>query len=491
VTYYIARLLRKGHTEYDMAIGLTILEIIYIIQVILVFIVIFDQRRNPTSTVGWIMVLLLLPVLGFFLYLFFGQDWTKRRLFSLKAKDDQRLADAAFSQKMELERIAREHHGDLFERFLSIARMLLESNQAIITNDNTLTIFTDGAAKFASLFDAVRAAKHHIHLEYYIIRDDPLSRDLIQLLTEKAREGVEVRLLADSLGMKVKKKELQDFERAGGKHAVFFPRIFTLNYRNHRKIAVIDGTTGFIGGYNIGEEYLGKGPLGYWRDAAIKIEGMGVTGLQLRFLMDWNYAAGGYLAYNPIYFPETKGQGKCPLQTVSSGPDARWSQIKEGYLKLILTATESVYIQTPYFIPDDSILDALRIAAHSGVDVRIMIPCKPDHPFVYWSTLSFIGELLDSGVRAYTYDNGFIHAKTIVVDGIAASVGSANFDVRSFRLNFEANVFFYDLEYGGQMKKAFLDDLPKCTEITLETYRNRSRWIKAKESVSRLFSPLG
>ena len=474
-----------------MPIGLTIVLIIVIIQFFLVFVIIFDQRRNPTSTVGWILVLLLLPVLGFFLYLFLGQDWTKRRLFSLKARDDQRLAEVALSQRKELERIAHEHHGDLFERFLGIARMFLESNQAIITNDNALTIFTDGKAKFASLFEAIRAAKHHIHMEYYIIRDDPLSRELIQLLTEKAREGVEVRLLADSLGMKVKKKGLKEFEQAGGMHAVFFPRIYTLNYRNHRKIAVIDGTTGFIGGYNIGEEYLGKGPLGYWRDAAIKIEGMGVTGLQLRFLMDWNYAAVGHVDYDPIYFPDTKGPGKCPLQTVSSGPDARWSHIKEGYVKLILTATESVYIQTPYFIPDDSISDALRIAAHSGVDVRIMVPDKPDHPFVYWSTLSFIGDLLDSGVKAYTYDNGFIHAKTIVVDGIAASVGSANFDIRSFRLNFEANAFFYDLEYGGQMKKAFLDDLPKCTEITLETYKNRSRWIKAKESVSRLFSPLG
>jgi cardiolipin synthase len=474
-----------------LSIGLTILLIIVLIQFILVFVIIFDQRRNPTSTVGWILVLLLLPVLGFFLYLFLGQDWTKRRLFSLKARDDQRLADEALSQKKEIERIASEHPGDLFERFLSIARMLLESNRAIITNDNTLTIFTDGTAKFASLFDAIRDAKHHIHLEYYIIRDDPLSRELIQLLAEKARDGVEVRLLADSMGMKVKKKGLKEFEQAGGKHAVFFPRIFTMNYRNHRKIAVIDGTIGFIGGYNIGEEYLGKGPLGYWRDAAIKIQGTGVTGLQLRFFMDWNYAASDHLTNDPIYFPETKGQGKCPVQIVSSGPDARWSQIKEGYIKMILTARESVYIQTPYFIPDDSISEALRIAALSGVDVRIMIPCKPDHPFVYWATLSFIGDLLDSGVKAYTYDNGFIHAKTIVVDGIAASVGSANFDIRSFRLNFEANEFFYDQEYGGLMKKAFLDDLPKCTEITLETYKHRSRWIKAKESVSRLFSPLG
>lgn len=471
-----------------MAFGLSLLEIFFLIQIVLVFAIIFDQRRTPTSTVGWIMVLLLLPGLGLILYLFLGQDWTKRRLFAMKAKDDRRLQDVVVSQRSELERIGRD---TTYERFLSIIRMLLESNRAFITDDNTLTIFTDGTAKFASLFDAIRAARHHIHLEYYIIRDDALSGELIQILTEKAREGIEVRLLADAMGMKVKKKKLKEFEQAGGKHAVFFPRIFTMNYRDHRKLAVIDGTTGYIGGYNIGEEYLGKGPLGYWRDAAIKIEGTGATGLQVRFFMDWNYASGEKLDYDPVYFPVTPGAGNCPLQTVSSGPDARWSQIKEGYVKLILSAEKSVYIQTPYFIPDDSITDALRIAALSGVDVRIMVPCKPDHPFVYWATLSFIGDLLDSGMRAYTYDNGFIHAKTIVVDGIACAVGSANFDIRSFRLNFEASSFFYDPVYGGQLKQAFLDDLPKCTEITLESYRNRSRWFKARESVSRLFSPLG
>ncbi len=474
-----------------MPIYFTLREIFFLISIVLILIIIFDQRKNPTSTVGWILVLILLPGIGFFLYLFLGQDWTKRRLFSLKAEDDQRISVQVLSQKKELERIGREHQGDYFERFLSVARMLLESNQAIITNDNTLTVFTDGTAKFSSLFDAIRAANHHIHLEYYIIRNDPLSQELIRLLARKAREGVEVRLLADSMGMKLKKKDMKDFVQAGGEYTLFFPRIFTLNYRNHRKIAIIDGTTGYIGGYNIGEEYLGKGPLGYWRDAAIKIEGRGALGLQLRFFMDWNYASNEKLAYDPVYFPNTPGSGSCPLQTVSSGPDARWSQIKEGYIKLILSARESVCIQTPYFIPDDSISDALRIAALSGVDVRIMIPCKPDHPFVYWSTLSFIGELLDSGVKAYTYDNGFIHAKTIVADGIAAAVGSANFDVRSFRLNFEASSFFYDPVYGGQLKQAFMDDLPKCTEITRESYNNRSRWIKAKESVSRLFSPLG
>ncbi len=471
--------------------GESIVLIFVVVQYLLAFGIIFFERRNPNSALGWILVLLVLPIVGFFLYLFFGQNWTKRRLFSLKAADDRTIEDAVITQEKELKQFATETSDPQTERFVSVIRMFLENNHSLLTTDNDITIFTDGTRKFESLLESIRNARHHIHLEYYIIRDDPLGREVIQLLTRMAKKGVEVRLLYDGLGMKIRKKHLQEFEQAGGMHAAFFPRIFTINYRNHRKIAIIDGKTGYIGGYNIGDEYLGKGPLGYWRDAALKIDGPGVGGLQLRFLLDWNYAASDSLSYSSLLFPDVRGTSYCPLQIISSGPDARWNQIKEGYLKLVNSATESIYLQTPYFIPDDSISDALRIAALSGIDVRIMIPCKPDHPFVHWATLSFVGDLLEAGVKAYTYDNGFIHAKTLVVDGLAASVGSANWDVRSFRLNFEANAFLYDVKYAEQLKKAFLDDLPRCTEITLENYQGRSRRVRAKEQISRLFSPLG
>lgn len=473
-------------------LGESIVIIFVIIQYLLALGIIFFERRNPTSALGWILVLMLLPILGFFLYLFFGQNWTKRRLFSLKAAEDLSIEEAVISQEKELKGLEMGTTADpRAEPFIAVARMFLENNRSLLTTENDVTLFTDGTEKFRSLFEDIRSARHHIHLQYYIIRDDPLGQEMIRLLTEMARKGVEVRLLYDALGMKIKKKKLREFEEAGGRHAAFFPRLYTLNYRNHRKIAIIDGKTGYIGGYNVGDEYLGKGPLGYWRDAAIRIEGPGVEGLQLRFLLDWNYAASDSLSYGPTYFPEVAGTGYCPLQIVSSGPDSRWNQIKEGYLKLVSNATESIYLQTPYFIPDESITDALRIAALSGVDVRIMIPCKPDHPFVYWATMSFVSDLLDAGVKAYSYDNGFIHAKTLVVDGLAASVGSANWDVRSFRLNFETNAFLYEAEFAERLKQSFLDDLPRCTEITPENYAKRSRWIKAKEQVSRLFSPLG
>ncbi|WP_243669908.1 cardiolipin synthase [Methanoculleus chikugoensis] len=291
------------------------------------------------------------------------------------------------------------------------------------------------------------------------------------------------------------RKAFSELEDAGGQIAVFFPpSVYRINYRNHRKIAVIDGEVGFIGGYNIGNEYLGKGPLGRWRDTTVRITGEAVRMLQLRFFLDWHYVTGEYPGLETCSFTEEDAPGTTPpIQIVSGGPDTRWSPIKEGYLKLINSARESISIQTPYFIPDESVTDALRLAVLSGVDVRIMIPpCKPDHPFVYWATLSFIGDLLDAGVRAYTYDDGFLHAKTIVVDGKAGSVGSANWDVRSFRLNFEANAFFYDAAVGAELVRAFEEDLAVSTEITPEDYRTRSRGgIRVKESISRLFSPLG
>ncbi|MDD1719026.1 MAG: cardiolipin synthase [Methanoregulaceae archaeon] len=471
------------------------IDIFLIINIFLIVGLVFFERRNPTAALGWVLILLVIPILGFFLYLVFGQNFYKKKLSKIKAEDDLELHTIIAEQKAELAD-RRIHLPDKrLESYRGMISMLLENNMAYLSQNNLVTVFDDGNALYSDLLAAIGKARHHIHMEYYIIRNDELGRKVVSALAAKAREGVEVRLLCDGLGTKLPKKVLQELRSAGGKTAFFFPSLIPvinlrMNYRNHRKIAVIDGTTGVIGGFNIGDEYLGKGPLGYWRDAALKVEGWAVYSMQMRFLMDWNYASGDTLGFSPGYFPEFAGSGSVAMQVVSSGPDARWNQIKAGYLKLINSAKESVYIQSPYFIPDESVLDALRIAALSGVDVRIMIPVKPDHPFVYWSGYSFIGDLLDSGVKAYTYDNGFIHAKTVVVDGIVASVGSANWDVRSFRLNFEANAFVYDTQCAGRLKDLFERDLAGCTEITQERYKARPIRVKFKESISRLFSPL-
>jgi len=382
--------------------------------------------------------------------------------------------------------------------------MLLDSNRAFVTVGNDVTLYTDGTKKFDDLLRAIRDAKDHIHMEYFILKDDGLGREIIHALEERAQAGVEVRLLVDGVGSAhLPRRFFRNLEKAGGKHAVFFPSLipyvnYRVNYRNHRKIGVIDGKTAFIGGFNIGDDYIGKDPRwGYWRDCAVRIHGTGAYAAQLRFLLDWNYAAGhdsiefidsGELKSR--YFPEMEHTEGVILQVVSGGPDTHWNAVKESYLKMINSATESVYLQTPYFIPDESITDALRIAALSGIDVRVMIPDQPDHMFVYWTSHSYVEELLDSGVRAYCYNNGFLHAKTIVIDGTVASVGSANWDMRSFHLNFETNAIMYNRKIAGELHDAFLDDLKVCTELTPEWYANKSWFFRTRASVCRLFTPV-
>jgi len=375
--------------------------------------------------------------------------------------------------------------------------MLLSGCRALLTRDNLVEVYTDGHAKFDGLKDAIRHAGHHIHMEYFVIRNDELGREITAALADKAREGIEVRLLIDAIGcFELPRHFFGDLIAAGGRVARF-PRTcipylnLQINHHNHRKIAVIDGQTGYIGGFNIGNEYLGKDRrMGYWRDTHLKINGSAVALLQKQFIRDWNAATHEGLAYTPAYLPPPEVAGDVAVQIVSSGPAADHNQMKAAFLKLISLARKTIFIQTPYFIPDTSVRDALSIAALSGVDVRIMIPCKPNLPFAYWSSYFCIGSLLGRGIRAYAYENGFLHSKSIVVDGIAASVGSANWDPRSLILNFETNAFIYDRRCAALLESAFEQDLGRCTEITAEVYNRRSALVRMRETVSRLFSPI-
>jgi cardiolipin synthase len=474
-----------------------LLPILLIINIFFAITIVFKERKNPTRAVSWMLVLLLLPFLGFFLYLVFGQNYRKEKLFSLKNETDQKLTDLMESQIKELktkENMVTDRCSDAFDR---MALLLLQNNRALITTNNHITAFTDGKAKFTELIREIGNARDHVHMEYFILKDDGLGRDIMKALTEKARTGVEVRLLVDGVGSGGLPKHFYDeFAAAGGKHAVFFPSLFSyfnyrVNFRNHRKIAIMDGETAFIGGFNIGDDYLGLDKRwGYWRDAAVRFKGTGALIAQMRFYLDWNFASKDKMEIKDRYFHQSSLPQGSTMQIVSGGPDTGWNPVKESYLKMINTALNTVYIQTPYFIPDQSVMDALHIAALSGIDVRIMIPSKPDHIFVYWASHSYVEELLDSGVKAYTYDNGFLHAKTIVIDGAAASVGSANWDIRSFRLNFETNAVIYDEQVAGELKQAYLNDLSVCTELTPEWYNSRSHYFRARASVSRLFSPI-
>ncbi len=461
-----------------------------------IFAIVFVERRNPTVALAWVAVLLLFPYAGFILYLLFGRHIYSERRFRLKGRDDQRILSRVRRQARALDEHRIEFADPSAERFRPLMRLLLAEDRAVIWTQSRVEYEDRGEAHFADLLEAIRAARHYIHAEYYIIRNDELGRRFVEALAERAREGVAVRLVYDAVGCAgVGRHFFRPLTDAGGRAVPFFPGLlwlvnFRINFRNHRKILIVDGEVGFLGGFNIGVEHLGESPLGPWRDAHLRLEGDAVQSLQARFLMDWNYAAHDSLGLEDGFFPEPHGAGTVACQVASSGPDTPRLTIKEGFLKMIASAGRTIDITTPYFVPDDSVLDALRVAAVSGVQVRIIIPSKPDHMFVYWTTLSYIGSLLDAGIRAYTYDRGFLHAKTCVVDGEACTVGTANWDVRSFKLNFETNAFIYDRGVCDELCRAFERDLEYCTELSPERYAARGRLVRAKESISRLLTPL-
>lgn len=470
--------------------------IIFYANIVLAFVVIFLSRKNPSTTWAWVLVLMFIPVLGFVLYLFLGQDTKRISIFAQKEKQDENKREEHY-QKLLLYKSTDISHPAV-EADKDLMRLHLHNSQSIFTQDNQIQILKNGEEKFPALIKALKSARNHIHMEYYIIRNDGIGKEVRNILAAKAREGVEVRLLYDGMGcIALPKKYAQPIVDAGGEVAIFFPPFLPhinirLNYRNHRKIIVIDGNTAFMGGLNLGDEYLGRSPkYGFWRDTHFLIRGSAVDYLQLRFLSDWEFAAKTRLPFNSKYFPVKKQAGKMEIQIISSGPDSKWSSIQQGYFKMITNAKKSIYIQTAYFVPDDSLIAALKTAALSGVDVKIMIPGKRDHPFVHWASTSYLSDLLDSGVRAYIYDyNRFMHVKAVIVDSRIASVGSANFDLRSFIYNFENNAVLYNADIACCLERQFHEDMQHCIEMTRELYEQHSYLMRFKESVSRLISPL-
>ncbi len=472
-----------------------------LINILLAFIIVFFQRRDPKAVWTWLLVLIFLPGVGFLLYLILGQNMHKRKMFKTKAIEDQ-ISGVILQQEETIKKDEfYELEGELKE-YTDLVYYNLKSANCLYRNDNEVVLYADGKEKFAALLQDIENAEKFIHVQYYIIRNDPLFWTLEEALAKKAQEGVEVRILYDSMGCSIGNRMREaDWEKVrshGIRTAEFFPAFLKkfqlrINYRNHRKIVVIDNEIAYVGGFNIGMEYVGADEkFGYWRDNHLRIRGSSVLDLQNRFILDWNYAAKENLFANSVYFLQqnVRRRGSVGMQIVSSGPDSKYQNVRNNYLKLINKAKSNIYIQSPYFIPDDVILDALRLASMSGVDVRVMIPCKPDHPFVYWATYSYMEDLLDAGVKCYTYDNGFLHVKTVMVDGLACSVGTANMDFRSFCLNFEVNAVIYDAATTQMLEDQFLHDLRSSTMITSYAYERRSLRVRLKEQISRLLSPL-
>ncbi len=467
------------------------------LNILFAILLVFFERRNPTSKWLWLMVLTFLPGIGFILYLFIGQDLSKKKLFKTKEEEDYCFRDLALVQEKQMNKDEYRYRDPNYTKYEDLIKMHLISSESFFTQDNNVEIYFDGEDKFKALLESMENAENYIHLQYYIFKSDGLGKKIIESLCKKAREGVEVKLLVDGMGgRKFQKKYINQLKESGAEVGIFFPPFVPLislriNYRNHRKICIIDGKEAFVGGFNIRDEYIGLSKkFGYWRDTHLKIKGSAISSLQWRFFLDWRFATGKEITGCQTYLTDEDSLGNTGIQIVTSGPDSKWPSIKDGYLKMISNAREKVFIETPYFIPDDSIFEALKLAGLSGLDVRVMIPCKPDHPFVYWASMSYIGELLQAGVKFYTYEKGFLHSKVVLMDDFVSSVGTANLDIRSFKLNFEVNAFLYDESINLKLTDKFLDDLQYCKEITIKEYNKRSGIVKIKESFSRLLSPI-
>ena len=469
-----------------------------IINVLLSIVVVFFQRKDPKSVWAWLLILYFIPVLGFVFYLLIGADMHKRKMFRTKEIED-RLSNAIRRQEMIIKSYELTEQYPGMTDYSDLVMYHLHTTSAILTDDNEVEFFVNGVDKFEVMKEDMRKAQKSIHIEYYIIKDDELFQSIVEILKEKAAEGVEVRILFDAMGCRsVQKKMWKQLEKEGIQCTEFFPAfidkvMFRLNYRNHRKIVVIDGKVGYVGGFNIGKEYIDKDPkFGHWRDTHMRITGSSVSALEVRFILDWNFADRQRLLAYENYMDNflLPHSGQSPIQIITSGPDSHDEYIRNTYVRLIHKAKKSIYIQTPYFIPDESLMTALQIAVRSGVEVNIMIPCKPDHPFVYWATYSYVGELVLEGANCYTYENGFLHAKGIVVDEMVLCYGTANMDIRSFALDFEVNAIVYDEEKAAQMVEIFKQDVEESKLLTKNKYQSRSILIRFKEQVSRLLSPL-
>lgn len=462
-------------------------RLVYLAVILFTIVIVLLDNRNPVKTMAWVLVLVFLPVVGLAFYFFFGRNTRKERLISKKGF-------SRLSKRPMAEYQAQEALGDFTGRNQLIPFFHKVSN-ALPFEGNDVQVFTDGYSMYQELFRRIAKAKHHIHLEFYIFENDAVGRLLRDLLIDKAREGVSVRLLYDDVGcwdvnpmfydeMLCEGIEVRSFLK------VRFPQFTSkVNYRNHRKLAIIDGKVGFIGGMNIALRYLKGVPWGVWRDTHICLKGKAVYGIQTAFLTDW-FAVDRTLLTSAQYFPKMDSVGTSVAQIVTSDPVGEWHDIMLGLVKAISCAQRYIFVETPYFLPTEQVMAAFQTAALSGVDVRLMIPKKADAFITHKGTMSYLDELMKSGVKVYFYRAGFLHSKLWVADDEWASVGSTNLDFRSFEHNFEANAFFYDEKTVCTLKEIFLEDMKKCMTLSQKIWDKRSFKNKIVESVVRLLAPL-
>ena len=450
-----------------------------------VLIYIIAENQHPTQTLAWVLVIVFLPVFGLILYFLVGHRPIRKQLLPEEERLllEQRVHEAQAGHECQVPAPYRKL--DCLQRKL---------NQGAPLGGNALRLYTQFSPMLDDLLVDLEQASDHIHFEFFKFEDDAVGRKVAEVLIRKAREGVLVRVQYDDFANLFRKKFYRELKGAGVLVerflAVNFPFISAdSNFRNHRKIVVVDGRVGYLGGMNIAERY-GKGlGWGIWRDTHLRIEGPAVARLQLAFLSDWRFSSGKFCS-EARYFPALEAVGESPVQVVASSPMSPWHEAMQGIIQLLGNARKYVYLQTPYFVPTATMMMALKNAALSGVDVRIMFPQRGDGLFTTLASKSYVKEALTAGVKIYLYQEGFLHAKTIVSDDTFTSVGSTNLDVRSFTLDFEIDAYCYDPAVALQQKAFFLQDLEYSVAVDLQTWNERPRWEKLKESLARLLSPL-
>ena len=470
------------YIHWIVLVAYTVIAIVAMITVLL-------EHRQPAKTIAWVLVLSFLPLVGIVLYFFFGRRTRKDRHIwekSLNQLTKRSMIEFAEQKQLELP----EEHKELIQLFVN-------QNFALPFKNNETDVYVSGYEFFPALLAEISKATHHIHIVSYIIDDDPLGRLLRDALIDKARKGIEVRLLFDDVGSwKTPNRFFEQMREEGIEVHPFMPVRFPaftgkVNYRNHRKIIVIDGKVGFIGGMNLAQRYV-KGHKGImWRDTHVKISGAAVYGLQRAFLVDW-FHADRTLITDRKYYPDTTiTPNNNLIQIVTSSPTNVWEELEQGYIKILLSAKRYVYMETPYFLPTEPIFFAMRTAALSGVDVRLMVSLKTDSKLVQMASRSYLTQTIQAGVNVLCYEEGFNHTKLLVADDNVATIGSANIDFRSFENNFEANAFFYDKSMAQRIKDIFLTDETKCVPLEkIKEINHKSFIYRLWESVVRLLSPL-
>ena len=473
-----------------------IFSLVFLITGIPVAIMIILEKRSPHKTAAWILALILLPIFGVLFYLFFGQEYRKQKMYSRKGvKSLGKFRRLASVQLMEFN-ADKLNLGIAAQEKEKIIRLLLNNSNSLLTTGNKLKILNNGNDTFEAIFNAIKNARHHIHIEYYIIENDRIGNRLKELLIEKCQSGIEVRIIIDDVGswslgdnfiseLKTNGIEIYSFME------VRFPRLTSkMNFRNHRKILVVDGKTGFTGGINFADRYLyGIKDIGEWRDSHLQIEGDAVACLQVVFAADWYFVINENLT-GIKYFPPFSDKTGIPVQIAASGPDSDWENISQAFFTAFSGARSKIFITTPYLMPPDHILTSLITAALCGVDVRIILPEKSDAIISKWCTFSYIEGMLEAGIKVFFYQKGFIHSKAIIVDGEFSTIGTTNLDFRSLETNFEVNAFIYDEKTSEIIEKQFLEDIKNSRELKIEEWKKRHWFNKLRESLAHIVSPM-